>query len=372
MKTTVGLGSSGAERSARTSPTVCTGSAMQSNAGAAFVTSFAPSRSPIRSKSARTRSTAPLHAGRPFGRRRSAGRLVIEVIGGTSEAAELVERALERGRHVVTANKDLIGEQGPRLRRLRRRAAPRCDSKRRSAARFRSCGRSVRRLQATKSSVSPASSTAPARRFSPRWSAAPRSTQALAQAQRCGYAEADPSNDVDGIDAAHKLAIVAQLAFGLSVVSPRIRRTRHRRSDAARRRASAVLGYADSAGRGSSAYAAGILADVAPVLVPQEHEFARTAGAENVVQVLARDAGGSSLRGTGAGGVATASAVLGDVVSVLRALGEDATSTLAGVRTRSRPAIDVDPFFSRFARAAELPGYPVWDDELANLPSQPW
>ncbi|HEX3370026.1 MAG TPA: homoserine dehydrogenase [Candidatus Cybelea sp.] len=295
--------------------------------------------------------------------------LVIEVIGGTTEAAELVERALERGRHVVTANKDLIGEHGPRLQALA--------ASRRAALRFEAAvGGAIPILRTLDEALAgdeifgvagvvngTCTSILSAMEDGDSFA------EALAQAQRCGYAEADPSNDVDGTDAAHKLAVVAQLAFGLSVISPRIRHvgiTEVTQRDVARAR---MPGRRIRLVAGALRTPDGVFAEVAPVLVTEDHEFGRTAGAENVVQILARDAGALVLRGAGAGGVATASAVLGDVVSVLRALGQGRGFDLRGRTSSLEPAIRVDPFFSRLAHAAELPGYPVWDDELTSLSS---
>ncbi|HEY4434426.1 MAG TPA: homoserine dehydrogenase, partial [Candidatus Cybelea sp.] len=295
--------------------------------------------------------------------------LIIEVIGGTTEAAELVERALERGRHVVTANKDLIGEHGPRLQALA--------ASRRAALRFEAAvGGAIPVLRTLDEALAGdevfgvagvVNGTCTSILSAMEGGAS--FAEALAQAQRCGYAEADPSNDVDGVDAAHKLAVIAQLAFGLSVISPRIRRigiTEVTQRDVARAR---MLGRRIRLVAAALRTPDGVFAEVAPVLVAEDHEFGRTAGAENVVQILARDAGALVLRGAGAGGVATGSAVLGDVVSVLRALGQGRGFDLRGRTNLLEPAIRVDPFFNRLAHAAELPGYPMWDDELTSVPS---
>jgi hypothetical protein len=110
----------------------------------------------------------------------------------------------------------------------------------------------------------------------------------------------------------------------------------------------------------------GILAESAALAVPQDHEFARTAGPQSVVQVTARDAGTLVLRGTGAGGAATASAVLGDVVSLLRAVAARREQNLRGHGVALEPAIEVEPFFARLPRSAELPDYPIWDDSLVG------
>jgi hypothetical protein len=88
------------------------------------------------------------------------------------------------------------------------------------------------------------------------------------------------------------------------------------------------------------------------------------------VQVAARDAGRLVLRGAGAGGAATGSAVLGDVVSVLHALGQGRGFDLRGRSNSLETAIRIEPFFDRLSRAAELPNYAIWDDALTNVPLQ--
>jgi homoserine dehydrogenase len=293
--------------------------------------------------------------------------LIIELIGGTAEAAELVERALERGRHVVTANKDLLAMQGPRLSAL----AASCGAALRSEAAVAGAIPILRTLDEALAGDSVFSVAGVVNGTSTSvLSAMERGVEfkaALAQAQRAGYAEADPSNDLEGTDAAHKLALIAQLAFGLAVISPRIRRagiTTLRQRDVARAR---MLGLRIRLVAATLRTERGILAEVAPVLIAEDHEFARTSSAENLVKIWARDAGPLALRGSGAGGAATASAVLGDVVAVLRGIGERYDF---GIRRRAiplEPAIEVEPFFERLARAAELPQYPIWDDTVTEI-----
>jgi homoserine dehydrogenase len=285
--------------------------------------------------------------------------LVVELIGGMDDAASLVERALQRGRHVVTANKDLLGTQGPRLRAL---AASRGAVLRFEAAVggaipiLRTLGEALAGddvvgvtgvLNGTCTSI---------------LSAMERGAEfgaALATAQRLGYAESDPANDIDGTDAAHKLAIIAQVAFGLAVISPRIRRsgiTAVTQRDVARAQ---MLGFRIRLVAAAHKSDSGMLAEVAPVLIPRDHEFARTADAENAIAVVARDAERIVLRGPGAGGPATASAVLGDVVHVLRGASRHRDASLA-------PALEIRPWFERLERIPELSAYPIWDDAAAE------
>lgn len=292
--------------------------------------------------------------------------LVVECIGGTGDAAELIERALERGRFVVTANKDLLATQGPRLHAL---AAARGAGLRYEAS---ACGAIpiVRMLDdalaGDRIDAIAGVMNGTCNAILTAMEEGAEYDEALALAQARGYAEADPSNDVEGIDAAHKLAVLVQLAFGLAVISPRIRAAgiaQLTKCDIGRAR---MLGYrvrlvAAAAYRDSS-----LRADVSPVLVPPDHPFAMLSGPENIVRVVARDAGPLIVRGRGAGGPATASAVLGDVVSSLRAI--------AGRHDLSRharalePALDVAPLLANLPRHPELPRYPLWDDSILEAP----
>lgn len=292
--------------------------------------------------------------------------IVIECMGGTAHTTELIESALERGRSVVTANKDLLATQGPRLHAL---AAARGAGLRYEAA---ACGAIpvVRmlddalagdRIDALAGVVNGTCNAI----LSAMESGA-EFAEALADAQARGYAEADPSNDVEGVDAAHKLAVLMQLAFGLAVISPRIRHAGIAgvaKRDVARAQ---MLGYRIRLVAAAARTAAGAFADVAPVLVRHDHPFAAVSGPENIVRVVARDAGPLVMRGLGAGGPATASAVLGDVVSSLRAL--DERHDLARRAPTLEPALDVAPIFADLPRHPELPRYVLWDESVTDAP----
>jgi homoserine dehydrogenase len=288
--------------------------------------------------------------------------VIVECIGGTHEAAELVERALERGRTVITANKDLIATQGPRLQALA--------SARGARLRYEAsvCGAIpiVRMLDESLAGdridgiAGVMNGTCNFILCAMEQGA--EYGDALAEAQRLGYAEADPSSDVEGRDAAHKLAVLMQLAFGLAIVSPRIRQSgiAHAcKRDVARAQ---MLGYRIRLVAAATRSAA----DVAAVLVPHDHPFASLAGPENIVRVASRDAGELVVRGRGAGGAATASAVLGDVVSSLRALRERHDAGQRGFALD--PALELAPLFADLVHHPELPRYHVWDDTILDAP----
>lgn len=288
--------------------------------------------------------------------------VVVELVGGTGIAADLVERALDRGRHVVTANKDLLATQRPRLEALgaSRGAALRFEAAVGGAVpvvRTITDGLAGDEIQAV-AGVLNGTSTA----ILSWMEQGAGFEEALARAQEMGYAEADPAADVEGGDAAHKLAIVAQLAFGLAVISPRIRRTGIAgvtQRDVARAR---MLGLGIRLVAATRRVDGAVAAEVAPVLVPRDHEFARANGADNAIQILARDAGRLTLLGPGAGGAATASAVLGDVVEVLRALGARSHLARRGRIGYLEPVLEVAPLFGSLPRIPELPQYPLWED----------
>ena len=280
--------------------------------------------------------------------------VVVETMGGTGIALECIERALDHRKHVVTANKDAIATQGPRLRAL-------------AAAR----GVTLR-YEASVASAVPIISTldhalagdeiveiggvlnGTCNFILGKMREGNSFNEALAQAQEAGYAEADPRNDVQGTDAAHKLAILVQHAFGLPIITPHIR---HRGiagvTSAAVRRARQhgyelkLLGYARRAGES-------IVAEVGPVLVPFTHPFARVSGVENVVRVVGTSAGPLLFSGAGAGREAASSAVLGDVVATLRAIAERHGTRPVSAAAQQTPVID--PAFERFPAFA---GYPV-------------
>jgi homoserine dehydrogenase len=288
--------------------------------------------------------------------------LIVECIGGTGDAAELVERALERGRHVVTANKDLLATQGPRLFALA--------ASHHAALRFEAAvAGAIPIVRTLAGALAGDDVTAIAGVLNGTCtsilSAMEEGTEyadALAHAQRLGYAEADPAGDVLGLDAAHKLALLAQLAFGLAVVTPRIRYAGIvpvTRRDVARAR---MLGLRIRLVAAALRDGADVFAEVGPVLLRGDHPFARTSGAQNVVCAIARAAGCLELRGAGAGGPQTASAVLADVVSVLRGIAERRDFAHRARCAAPAPARSVAPFFAALPRTSELPQFPLWDD----------
>ena len=145
----------------------------------------------------------------------------------------------------------------------------------------------------------------------------------LAEAQALGYAEADPSFDIDGIDAAHKLSILASIAFGtrLDFAAVAVEGIRH--VEAADIRHAATLGYrvrlvgAAEAGQGGDS-ASGLFQRVHPCLVPIAHPLAHVTGSLNAVVAEGNFVGRLFFEGRGAGEGPTASAVVADLIDIAR------------------------------------------------------
>jgi homoserine dehydrogenase len=280
--------------------------------------------------------------------------LVVEAIGGTGIALECIERALDHRRHVVTANKDAIATQGPRLRAL-------------AAAR----GVTLR-YEASVASAVPIISTldhalagdeilevggvlnGTCNFILGKMRDGKSFGEALALAQEAGYAEADPRNDVEGIDAAHKLAILIQHAFGLPVITPHIRHRGIAGVTSAHVRRARQHGYELKLVGYARRSSGTLVAEVGPVLVPFTHPFARVNGVDNILRVTGASAGPLFFSGAGAGREAAASAVLGDIVATLRAIAE--RHGTRSMSAHAQPTPEIDSAFDSFPAFA---GYPV-------------
>jgi homoserine dehydrogenase len=277
--------------------------------------------------------------------------VVVECIGGVRLARELVLRAIAHGKDVVTANKELIAAEGPWLRAFAARTGATLHYE---AA----VGGAIPVLRALETSLAhePILEAGGVVNGTTNFvlssmEAGETYAAALAEAQRRGFAEADPRNDVEGFDAAHKLAILATLAFRRPVSTASI----------ARRGISAIVpaDVALAAERGwrlklialARRSGEGIEAAVTPAYVPREHAFARPNGAENVVRLVGADSGPLEFFGLGAGGAASASSVVGDILAAIEAR----TRGAAPQRRETGSALAVAPL--RFARSAR--GIPV-------------
>jgi homoserine dehydrogenase len=286
--------------------------------------------------------------------------LVVEVIGGIEPARTLILSALENGASVVTANKALLADDGPTLFEAAEKAGrdlyyeaavagaiPILRPLRESLAGDR-VTRVLGIVNGTTNFILDKMDTTGA-----------GFQEALEEAQELGYAEADPTADVEGFDAAAKAAILASLAFHSRVTAADVHRegiTDVTAADiaSAREMGSVVklLAIAEIATGANGDE--GISVRVHPAMIPRSHPLASVREAYNAVFVESDAAGQLMFYGPGAGGAPTASAVLGDLVTVARnrlgntrGAGESAYADrvvlpMGETRTRYHVAIDVD------------------------------
>ena len=251
--------------------------------------------------------------------------IVVELIGGIEPARSYILQALNSGADVVTANKAVLANHGPELFAAAEQvgaqlyyeaavggAIPIIRPLRDSLA-----GDRVKRILGI---VNGTTNYILDRMDTQGGTLA----DALAEATRLGYAEADPTADVEGFDAAQKAAILASLAFHTTVPLASVHRegitTVTSEQVLSARKAGYVVKLLAICERFTDAETGveGVAARVHPALVPLNHPLASVHGANNAVFVEAEAAGDLMFYGAGAGGIETASAVLGDLVSAAR------------------------------------------------------
>ncbi len=256
--------------------------------------------------------------------RRSDVDAVVELIGGTTVARELVLAAIAAGKHVVTANKALLAVHGTEIF-----AAA---SEQGVVVAFEAAvaggipivkalreGLTANRIEWIAGIINGTTNFILSEMRERRVDCA----TALADAQRLGYAEADPTFDVEGIDAAHKAAIVSAIAFGVPMQFSRAH------VEGISGLAQADIAYAEQLGYRvkllaiTKRRAEGIELRVHPTLVPSKRLIANVEGAMNAVLVQGDAVGTTLYYGKGAGAEPTASAVIADLVDLARLAGAD-------------------------------------------------
>ncbi|MDR0366620.1 MAG: homoserine dehydrogenase [Bifidobacteriaceae bacterium] len=282
--------------------------------------------------------------------------VVVELMGGIEPARTAILAALEAGAGVVTANKALLAVHGPELYAAAQKngvdlyfeaavggAIPILRPIRESLA-----GDTVRRILGIVNGTTNYvldRMTLEGLDFE----------EVLADAQRLGYAEADPTADVDGFDAASKAAILASLAFHTRVSLDDVYREGIRDITADDVAAAAATGHVikllaivERRGPGDQGTPdSGVIARVHPALVPLDHPLASVHGAFNAIYVESEAAGELMFYGRGAGGRPTASAVVGDLVTVARH-GLEGTTGPGESTYLALPTLDVAKALTRF------------------------
>ncbi len=245
--------------------------------------------------------------------------IVIELMGGIDTAKALITRSLENGKHVVTANKALLAEEGEGLFRLAEQKGcillyeasvaggiPVVQTLKESLT-----GNKILSLEGILNGTGNYI-------LSEMSSKGVDFSTALSEAQEKGYAEADPTLDIDGFDTAHKLCLLIRLAWGVDYPYAKMPITGIRNLDRMDIEFAREFGYRIKLLGRARMRDGKLEAGVFPTLVNHTYLLARVGGAYNAVRMEGNAVGSLFLHGLGAGSLPTASAVLGDLISVAR------------------------------------------------------
>lgn len=247
--------------------------------------------------------------------------VVVEVMGGEQPAFEYLETALRSGKHVVTANKELMAKKGPDLLSLAAAKGVQLLFEASVGGGIPIIGPLRKDLQANEIEVVYGIINGTTNYILTRMGQEGADFQdALAEAQAKGYAEPDPTADIEGIDAAFKLAILASLAFHTRVPSTDVYREGVSRLKARDFRYAEELGYAIKLLAIAKKGVDGVEARVHPTLIPRDVLLAKVDGVFNAVEVTGDLTGPVQFYGRGAGPQPTSSAILSNVLEIAHGL----------------------------------------------------
>ena len=269
--------------------------------------------------------------------------IVVETIGGLKPAGDFIRRALENGKHIVTANKELIAKEGATL--LPRPAELGLDFMFEASVGggipiirpMKSClaGNEILEIKGIVNGTT--------NYILPRMSAEGLDfADVLKDAQAKGYAEADPTADIEGHDAAYKIAILASIAFTSRVDVTKVYREGITSITAEDMKYADELGYVIKLLAIAKMIDGGVQVRVHPAFVPTGHPLANVNGVFNGIYVSGNAVGEVMFYGPGAGSLAAGSAVVGDVIDIARNINYGATSRIRCTCFDTREVLDID------------------------------
>ena len=249
--------------------------------------------------------------------------IVVELMGRIEPAKTFITRALQAGKHVVTANKDLLAVHGAELITIAKEHGVALYYEAAVAGGIPILRTLVNSLAADKVTrvlgvVNGTSNFMMTKMVEEGWSY----EDALAKAQELGYAESDPTNDVDGIDAAYKMVILSQFAFGMNVQFDQVGHKGIRNITPEDVAVAQSLGYVIKLVGSIEETPSGLSAEVTPTFLPKAHPLAGVNGVMNAVYVESIGIGESMYYGPGAGQKPTATSVVADIIRIVRRLNE--------------------------------------------------
>ncbi|MDD3066972.1 MAG: homoserine dehydrogenase [Candidatus Gracilibacteria bacterium] len=245
--------------------------------------------------------------------------IIVETVGGMGIAAEFIKTALENGKHVITANKALLSEKGFPLFQLA--------SQQKKLLLFEAAvGGAIPIIRTLKMDFAGEKITQMKGILNGTCNyiltqlteGGIEFADALKAAQEKGYAEADPTLDIEGIDTAHKIALMAMLAWGVKVDFKKISITGITGLTAADFDLVKRLGFVIKLIAFAKKESSELEIHVSPTLLPADSALAKIGGVINAVQIYGKNMGSCLLSGRGAGSLPTATAVVGDIIEAAR------------------------------------------------------
>ena len=286
--------------------------------------------------------------------------IVVEVIGGEEPAFGYIQRALHHGKHVVTANKEVMAKHGPEVLAHAAEHGVSIGFEGSVGAGIPIIGPLLRELAANEIGAVNAIINGTTNYMLTRMASdGLEYADALAAAQRLGYTEADPASDVDGDDAAYKLAILSSLAFRTTVRDTDVYREGIAKLAPADFAYAAELGYAIKLVAIAKRVGDLLQARVHPAFLPVAHPLAKVDGVYNAVELEGDLVDWAMFQGPGAGARPTTSAVLGDVISIAQAVAAGAPPARPPVldrKLRIQPMADLETKYYLRLRASDRPG----------------
>ena len=275
--------------------------------------------------------------------------IVVEVMGGTEPAAQYLKDALSSGKHVVTANKEAMAKYGPELLALAQQNQVNLLFEASVGGGIPIIGSLMNQLLANdihsiRGIINGTTNFILTRMAYQHADFGP----ALSEAQDLGYAEADPTNDVEGFDAVYKLSILASLAFHQRVAPEDIYRQGISNLQAQDFRYAQELGYSIKPLAIATVEQGQIRARVHPALIPVDHMLAKVDGVYNAVEVTGSQVGQVLFHGMGAGRGPTTSAVVGDLIDIGRRLQANQPPVLVIEAEQPFPVQSIDDLETRY------------------------
>lgn len=293
--------------------------------------------------------------------------VVLELMGGEEPAGEMVQLALEHSKHVVTANKELIAKHGSRLINLAKDSG--LDLHFEAAVgggipvvqplKHQLAGNDVIKMMGILNGTTNFILTKMEDEGAD-------FGEVLAEAQKLGYAETDPTADVDGFDTMYKISILAAICFGKQIPLEAVHREGIRSVSAVDMKYARQFGYkikllgvCEETGEGE------VLVRVHPTLIPLDHQLASVNGVYNAVWLHGDFVGDLMFSGRGAGADPTASAVVGDLIDVVRTMvaGGNGSAIPYGEGMKVMPIADLE---SRYYVRFEVEDQPGTLGEIAT------